>query len=232
MSYEYGFQDAARASVVQQHHLDIIANNLANAATAGFKADRLVFNDLMSREMRTVHGQGSLRHTDNPLDLAINGDGFFLVKTKDGNRLTRDGSFKMLANGTLVTSDGNQVLDSSGQGITLNPNGDRPHVDDQGGVYQGVEQVGIVGVVQVADKKQLRKEGMNLFSGEDGNLPATSPAQDFSLTQGSLEMSNVDVVTEMVGMINAHRNFESYQKALQAMQDMDNKTVNQVGRVA
>jgi flagellar basal-body rod protein FlgG len=138
----------------------------------------------------------------------------------------------MLSDGSLVTSNGHPVLDPGGQGITLNPGGPAVHIDEKGNVYQGQEQLGTIGVVEVADKKKLQKEGVNLFVGDDGKLPPTTPAADFSLNQGSVEMSNVEVVPEMVNMIAAHRNFEAYQKALQAMQDMDNKTANQVGRVA
>lgn len=232
MSYDYGFVEAAHATQMQQHHLDIISNNLSNVSTPGFKGDRLVFSHLMDRQTKTAYEQGSLKATENPLDVAITGNGFFRVQTDKGPRLTRDGSFKMLGDGSLVTSGGLKVLDLGGQPITLNPQGPPVHIDDVGNIYQGVEQLGTLAVVDVTDKKTLVKEGANLFAGQEGKPPVTTPATDYSLLQGHVEMANVDVLTEMVGMINAHRNFESYQKALQAMQDMDNRAVSQVGKVA
>ncbi len=232
MPYDFGFVDATHATQMQQQYLDVISNNLANLNTPGFKGDRLVFSHLMNRETKTAFQQGSLKTTDNPLDVAITGNGFFRVQTPNGPRLTRDGSFKMLGDGSLVTSDGLKVLDAGGQPIALNANGPAVHIDDTGNIYQGTEQVGALAVVDVADKNTIVKEGSNLFTGKDGKPPVTAPATDFSLMQGHLEMSNVDVLSEMVGMINAHRNYESYQKALQAMQEMDNRATSQVGRVA
>lgn len=230
-SFDYGFVDVARAALCQQNNMDVISNNLANVSSSGFKGDRLSFSDLMEREVRHVMDQGALHATENPLDLAIGGDGFFQVQTPNGMRLTRDGAFKMLSDGRLVTSQGYQVLGQGGAAITLNPNGGLPYIDDQGGISQNGEQVGIIGLVKVADTNQLVKEGANLFVGPDGKPPVTTAATDAILNQGYLEESNVEVVTEMVQMINTMRSYESYQKVLQAMQEMDTKAVNQVGRV-
>ena len=231
MSFDYGFVDVARAALCQQNNMDVISHNLANVSSPGFKGDRLVFSDLMERELKHVMEQGALRATENPLDLAIGGEGFFQVQTPNGVRLTRDGSFKMLSDGRLVTSQGFQVLGQGGAAITLNPNGSQPHIDDRGGITQNGEQVGIIAMVNVAEANDLVKEGANLFVGPDGKLPATTNATDAVLNQGYLEAANVEVVGEMVQMINTMRSYESYQKVLQAMQEMDTKAVNQVGRV-
>jgi flagellar basal-body rod protein FlgF len=179
-----------------------------------------------------VHSQGPLRHTENPLDVAIGGEGFFKVQTDKGLRLTRDGSFKMASDGTLVNSQGQKVLGQGGSPITLNPQGGLVSIDDKGAISQGSEQVGSLEVVDVKDKKTLVKEGGSLFGTEDGKPPVTTPATGYSVQQGAVEVANVEVVSEMVNMINSFRSYESYQKVIQAVQDMDNKTVNQVGRVA
>ena len=231
MAFDYGFVDVARAALCQQNNLDVISSNLANVNTPGFKGDRLIFSDLMEREVMHVMDQGALRATDNPLDVAIGGEGFFQVQTPNGVRLTRDGAFKMLSDGRLVTSQGFPVLGQGGAPITLNPNGSQPHIDDRGGVTQDGDQVGIIGVVKVEDPNGLLKEGANLFVGPDGKLPPTIDSLDAVFNQGYLEVSNIEVVAEMVQMINTMRSYESYQKALQAMHEMDNKAVNQVGRV-
>ena len=230
--YYHGYRDAAHAAVVQQRNLDMIANNLANLDTPGYKADRLIFNDYMTREVQTFYEQGPLRETDNPLDVAIAGEGYFQVRTDFGVRLTRDGAFRMLSDGTLTTSDGFPVLSAGGAPIALNPQGDPVHFDDKGGVYQGTEKIGDLAVVTVADPMTLIKEGANLFVGLDGNDPQTTPASEYSLEQGMLEASNVNVVREMVAMIEAHRSFESYQKAIVTLGEMDSRAATQVGKVA
>lgn len=232
MFYLQGISDAVHGALIQQHYMDIISNNLANVNTPGFKQDRLIFNDLMTRQVKTYFSQGNLRETENPLDLAIEGEGFFQVMAPGGTRLTRDGSFKMDANGNLVTSDGYQVLDQGGAPVVINPNGGKPVINEAGQVFQNSEQVGTIGVVKVPDQSALRKEGENLWAGENGATPATSPADGATVSQGSLEMSNVDTVTSMVNMISAFRGFESYQKAIHAFQEMDTKAATQVGRVA
>jgi flagellar basal-body rod protein FlgG len=231
MPFDQGLIDAARASLIQQHNMDILSNNLANVNTAGFKADRVVFSDLMDRQVKSVHSQGSLNTTDNPLDVAIGGEGFFRVQTDKGVRLTRDGNFKMLGDGSLVNSQGQKILGKGGP-ITLNPEGGQVSIDEKGNITQGTEQVGTIDVVEVKDKKTLEKVGGNFYAGEGGKPLATVAATDYTLTQGAVEMANVEVVTEMVHMINTFRSFESYQKIMQAVQDMDSKAINQVGRVA
>lgn len=231
MYYDQGLADSAYGSLIQIRHMDVTANNLANVSTAGFKGDRLIFDDMLSREMQTDFSQGSLEETGNPLDVALSGEGFFMIRTTDGNRLTRNGAFKMDPNGALVTSEGYAVLDKAGQPITLNPSGGRPYIDSQGNISQDGAQVGSLGVVDVQDKATLQKDGRTAFSGTNGQLPATTAAGDAVVSQGTLEMSNVTVVDEMVNMITAQRAFESYQKAVHSLQDMDQKAVSQVGKV-
>ncbi len=232
MPYLWGFTDAVHGAIQQQRHMDIVANNLANVNTAGFKADRLIFNDIMTRQIMVDHRQGSLKVTHNPLDVAIEGQGFFQVKTKDGIRLTRNGNFSMLGDGRLVTMQGYPVLSAGGSPITLNPSGPRVHIDEKGGIYQGDNKLAVLGIVDVDDKTTLEKVGNNLFAGTGGKNPKVRPARDYSVSQGTLEMSNVEVVRQMVGMISAHRSFESYMKAIHAMEEIDTKAATQVGRVA
>ncbi len=226
-----GFRDAVHGSSLQERNLDVISNNLANASTPGFKADRLLFNDFMTQEVKTSFDQGALNTTDNPLDFAIQGDGFFQVRTRDGIRLTRNGSFRLLGDGTVVDAGGNTVLGEGNAPITLNPQGPAPQVDSDGQVFQGGELVGKLSVVSVADKKTLEKQGSNFFLGANGQQAATQPAQDYTIGQGALEMSNVTVVKEMVDMIACFRAYESYQKAIRAINELDTKAATQLGRV-
>ena len=232
MAYLWGFRDAVHGAVLEQRNMDILANNLANVNTPGFKGDRLIFNDIMTQQVQTDFQQGSLKLTNNVLDVAIQGDGFFQVRAKGGVRLTRDGAFVMRPDGKLVNGAGLQVLGAGGAPITLNPNGEQVYIDYKGGIHQGPELVGRLSVVDVKDKSTLEKAGSNLYAGVNGKPLRTVPARDYSISQGSLEMANVKVVNQMVSMISAHRAFESYQKAVLVMQDIDSKAATQVGRVA
>ncbi len=231
MAYDFGFADAVHGSLMQQRNIDIISNNMANVNTPGFKADRLLFNDLMGRRVYSVMEQGPMNVTNEPLDFGIRGDGFFQVRTRNGIRITRAGAFQMTNDGTLVTPAGDPVLGAGNTTITLNPQGGRPDVDEEGGIHQNGELVGQIAVVEVVDPNTLEKEGLNLFVAKGGGMPTTRPAQDYRLVQGALEESNATVVREMVGMIDSFRGFESYQKAIQVMQEIDQKAAAQVGRV-
>lgn len=231
MPYNFGFADAVHGSLAQQRQVEIISNNLANVSTPGYKADRMLFNDLMGRRVYSVMEQGPMEVTNEALDFGIDGEGFFKVRTKNGVRLTRAGAFNMDSGGTLRTPAGDLVLGAGNSTITMNPNGGRPYVDEEGGIHQNGELVGQIGVVDVVDKNNLEKEGLNLFSAKGGKDPATRPAQDYRLVQGALEQSNATVVREMVGMIDSFRGFESYQKAIQVMQEIDQKAATQLGRV-
>ena len=230
--YYSGFRDAVNGAMMQERNMDIVTNNLANAATPGFKVDRLSFNDFMTREVRTYFEQGPFKSTDSALDVAIGGEGFFQVQTPRGVRLTRNGSFNMTAQGDLVTSRGYKVLGDGGAGITLNPEGPKPTITSEGLIYQGAEQVGRIALVRVNDTATLEKEGANLYASAGQKALQTVPDTESTLYQGVLEESNVKVVRQMVNMIASFRAFESYQKAIRAMGEMDSKAATQVGRVA
>jgi flagellar basal-body rod protein FlgF len=228
-----GLVDAVHGAQMQMRNLDIISNNLANSSTPGYKADRLLFNEQMTRELQTFFDQGNLRTTSNPLDLALQGDGFFKVKTEKGIMLTRSGAFMLRGDGTLIDGSGNEIMGQGDAPIVLNPQNGVPHIDEGGRIYQGDEEVGSLAVVDVENKRLIKKVGDNMFgpTQEDGEI-TTQPAKDYSLTQGSLEMPNTTIVQEMVSMITSFRAFESYQKIIHAFSEMDSKAVNQVGKVA
>lgn len=232
MAYDSAYVDAVMGCLVQERNMDIIANNLANATTAGFKGDRLIFNDIMTREIQTNYNQGSMQHTGNPLDVAIVGKGFLQVQTANGIRLTRNGSLHLSAEGVLVDASGNPVLGEGGQGITLNPNGPPASIGADGTITQGTETVGKLSVVDVTDRGLLLKEGANLFTGRDGQLPPVTPVEGSGVEQGYLETTNIEVAREMVNMIQTYRAFESYQKIIHSLQAIDTSCINRVGRTS
>jgi flagellar basal-body rod protein FlgF len=232
MPYDYATVDAVMGSLVNMRNMEIISNNLANANTNGFKSDRLIFNDLMTRETQTVFEQGPLRQTGNPLDVAIQGDGFLRVRTPEGMRLSRDGALHINQQGALVDSRGNAVLGAGGQPVNVDPLGPPVSIGAGGAISQGSDVVGELGMVEVTDKATLVKTGDNYFSGPEGAAPVTRPAAGSTLSQGYLESANTSVVEEMVNMIATFRAYESYQKIMHTLQDIDSKCINQVGRSA
>ena len=244
----------------EQKRLDVISNNIANAATTGYKTESvsnqsfddaltLRINDQSSRYSKTVigdmdlgvkigevytdYGQGSLLETGNTFDLALAGKGFFTVgvTNADGQtsvKYTRDGSFTMTAQGFVVTSNGDNLLDVNGNPVRVNPRATDIVVDLYGNITADNVNMGRVAVVDFEDYNYISKYGDNLYNIVDGAnmIPATG-----TIKQGYLEQSNVDAVSEMVDLITVTRAYEANQKVIQAMDTMADKAVNDVGRV-
>ena len=191
-------------------------------------------------ECYTDYGQGSFRVTDNVYDMAIDGDGFFAISftNKAGEtsvKYTRDGAFTVNREGYLMTKDGDFVLNQAaaqagnpGQAgyIQVNPN--LPLVVDENGYYyQNDQLLGQIGLVDFADYNFLEKYGENMYDLAAGGQGQLSEAQ---ITQGTLEMSNVNVVSEMVEMINITRAYEANQKIIQTIDGTLDKAVNTIGK--
>ena len=191
-------------------------------------------------ECYTDYGQGSFRVTDNVYDMAIDGDGFFAISftNKAGEtsvKYTRDGAFTVNREGYLMTKDGDFVLNQAaaqagnpGQAgyIQVNPN--LPLVVDENGYYyQNDQLLGQIGLVDFADYNFLEKYGEDMYDLAAGGQVQLSEAQ---ITQGTLEMSNVNVVSEMVEMINITRAYEANQKIIQTIDGTLDKAVNTIGK--
>lgn len=178
--------------------------------------------------------QGSMQVTGNPLDMAITGEGFFRFETPRGTYLSRNGAFVADANGRIVTKQGWPVLDEGGNAIAI-PAGTRNlHIDYEGRVYADEAQVGQIGLVKVDDTKNLEKLGHNMYKART-DVPITQTnayegERGARLNQGYLEAANVEVVSEMVNMIQAHRYFEAMQKTMQASDSVDREAITKVGR--
>jgi flagellar basal-body rod protein FlgF len=244
-----GLYTAASGMLAEAERIDVTSNNLANANTAGFKKDVAVTKDfaniLISRvndggeapviggmgtgvlvdEVATMHTGGSIRTTGNAFDLAIEGRGFFAVQTPQGLRYTRNGTFAKSTRNQLVTSDGYQVLGENGP-ITID--GNKMSVDENGRVIVDNEVVGQLRMEEFADEKQLSKEGSSLFAAAQGAQaqPATG-----SVIQGALEMSNVNVVGEMVNLITNYRSYEINAKVVRSHDDLLGKAANDIAKL-
>ena len=209
--------------VVQQRALDIAAGNLANASTPGYKAERVVFSDWLSRQSGTdiaagdrslayvqdratyrEQGQGSFTHTGNPLDLAIGGEGYFTVSTPRGPRLTRAGRFELQSDGTLADADGNALLDPTGQKLQVSPSDTQLHVAADGTISSENGQIGKVAVVVPGDQNRMQAEGSRLFASQSDTSPVAAPR----ITQGAVEDSNVQPTAELTRLMSIQREFQ------------------------
>jgi flagellar basal-body rod protein FlgF len=241
---ERGLFAAASGMLADQIRQDVIANNLANATTAGFKGDTavgeafpsLLINQLQTgatvgklglgsriTEVATDGSQGALRQTGNTYDLAVAGDGWFSVQGPNGVAYTQNGAFTTDAKGQLVTADAQPVLDDGGRPITV---GNNATISPDGRVSVDGRQVAKLAVT-VLDPKRLHKLGDNLYTGTV--MKGATPGR---VEQGYLESSNVNSVKEMVDLISTMRSFEAGQKAVQALDDTLGKAVNDVGRIS
>ena len=200
------------------NEMQVLANNIANASTTGFRAEEVMFSehvkalgpDSASLSMATANArdtvmtQGSLTQTGGTFDLAIEGDGFFLVETPNGQRLTRAGAFGPNENGDLVTPDGYPVLDAGGAPLFVPQGVGRVGIGSDGTVSAGGQPIGQVGIVMPTDPNQMVRESGVLFDAQGG----FEPAPDGRMLQGYLEESNVNPILQVSRMIEVQRAYE------------------------
>jgi len=237
-----GYYAAMTGLVARTQALDTAAANLANAQTPGYRAEREYFRSVLlgpdaldSQLGRTVNnfgllggdrldmGQGALTATGNPLDLAIEGEGFFQVQTANGMRYTRDGAFHRSQNGQLVTQAGEAVLSPAGQTIQLPPGDVTVGADGVVSVAGGV--VSTVGVFTFPGGAQLTPEGANRYVAPQGIAPLLSKKS--AIHQGAIESANQDVIQGSLDMIVMQRQAEMMQKALTVFHTEFNKTASE-----
>jgi flagellar basal-body rod protein FlgG len=233
-----GLNSAASGMAAQQQRLDAVSNDLANANTTGYKRVRVGFRDLVYTQTgrssaqgpQTGAGvaavdagrafqQGAIQRTEQPFDVAIQGEGFIRVRLPDGRQaLTRDGSLRVDEAGKLVTSSGgvvqppvNCAASAAGANVSIGPDG---------AVLSGGQRVGRIELVSVRSPQQLQPVGDNAFlaTAESGAVRPAPAAT--TLTQGALEMSNVDMAEAMVSMIESQRAFQLTSKAIHTQDQM------------
>ena len=232
--------------MVLRREMDIVANNIANADTSGFKVESLMTKEQPGPPAFTLQGpkpvkfvaadgvardfgQGGLRRTDAPLDLAIEGQGFFKVTTKDGDRYTRDGRFRTDDLGRLTTQAGQTVADEGGGEITLDLQKGQITIAPDGTVSQGAERVGKVGVFKFDTLSVLEKKGDNLLANTSNSQPA--PAIDAKVRQGMLEESNVKPILEITRMIEVSRAYEQVTRMMDSQAELTRSTITRMGRL-
>ncbi|MBI4650711.1 flagellar basal-body rod protein FlgF [Candidatus Desantisbacteria bacterium] len=219
--------------------LEIVTNNLANISTPSFKKVLVEYTgtsesnsaDNKNAEnkncfMITDFSQGMITNTNNPADLAIDGDGFFVIETPSGTRYTRDGSFKISGDGKLMTYDDNFVLDEQNRPITVGST--KFEVGTNGEIIVNGIKTAKLKLVSFEKNNRLLKAGHNFYESNGMTEINASP----QVLQGSIESSNVNTMMEMCNMINIMRKYESYQKMMQFLNESIQSANREVGRVS
>lgn len=219
-----GIYNLVEGSLVQKLRFDNIANNLANINTTGFKMDILAFDRVhkMQWVSETDFTPGPATYTGNKLDVALVGNGFFKVQTPSGIRYTRDGSFTLNADRVLVTQRGDTVL---GQNGPIRIEGGDVAIERDGQVVVENATLDRLFVAHFEDPRLLRKEG-NAYYVFQGKGTEVGNAENVHVQQGHLERSNVAPTLEMIKMLESLRAFESAQKAIQVIDEITGKLVN------
>ena len=227
--------------------LDMLANNIANSSSPGFKADHAFYGLYLSQEASdspagttpevmpvidrpwTDFTQGSVTPTGNPLDLALTGKGFFVASAPGGLFFTRDGSFRISKQGTLETLDGYPIQSLDGKPIPLD-NSKPVDIGQDGRVRQNGEEISQISVVDFPDQAALAKVGRNYFRIDVSKVKPV-PATAVEIQQGRLEAANAQPAESAVRLVNVMRQFEALQKALAIGNEMNRQVVQDVAKV-
>ena len=220
------------------HQMDVIANNIANASTAGFRREGMVFSEFIQRageapSLSMGYGntrvvdlqQAGLTQTRAPFDLAIEGDGFFMIATPQGQQLTRSGAFTPGPDGTLLTDDGYQVLDGGGSAIFVPPDARNVAVAQDGTVSADGVPLARIGLWQPSDPMSLTHQSGTRFSAN-----GVQTAEGATILQGYLEDSNVDPLQEVASMIAVQRAYELGQSFMDREDERARNVIQTLGR--
>jgi flagellar basal-body rod protein FlgF len=237
-----------------ERELDVVANNVANVNTTGFKAEHSLFEEYLNsgahednfqrpdrrvsyvQDRGTFHdmAQGSPQLTSNPLDVAIDGGGFLVVQTQGGERYTRDGNLQLNNQGQLVTASGDPVIGNSGP-IVFQPTDHDINISPDGTitVLEGLNRTdsirGKLRVVSFADAQALLKQGSNLFSSGEGAAAVPDPKS--TVRQGFVEKSNVNAVVEMSRMVEIVRSYQQIANLLQEQSDLHKSAIDKLAEI-
>lgn len=247
-----GFYNAASGMLTQQKKLNVMLNNVANASTAGYKKDVVTsapFGEhLVTRteeynsargenigdgayirttdDVYTIHEQGALEYTGRSVDLAIEGEGFFLVGPEDGRVLTRNGQFDIDAEGCLVLP---QIGRVQGEGGDIEIGTSYFTVASDGSVYVGENLIDRISIVIDNDPVNIEKAGEGFFAADDFTEPEDNSG--FKVKQGYIERSNVDMAEEMTRVLAAQRSFQSCSQLIKAYDNMSAKSINELAKL-
>jgi flagellar basal-body rod protein FlgF len=236
---------ALSRQIALQHQMDVVANNVANINTTGFKASDLLFEDYLmpvasdndfagldqdvhyTQDWTTVHdmGAGAVVQTGNQLDVALMGDGFLTVQTEGGTRYTKSGALAIDATGKLVDLNGNAVMGASGP-ITFDDSDVEIVIGRDGTVSTNNGSKGKLAIAEFVDPQILSREGDNYFAGPAPDAPIAT-----SIMQGAIEKSNVSGVTEITTMIRVQRAYQSLASLMQRQDELRSTAIQRLGEV-
>lgn len=237
-----GYYAACTALIARTQALDTIANNMANASTVGYRAQNNLFSSILANAghepsgalnqainnygilsgTKLDFGQGALQKTGNSLDMAIQGNGFFVVQTANGPMYTRDGGFKVSAQGQLTTQSGDAIMGD--KGVISLPPGSTPTVSPDGTISESGAVIGKLKLVNFGAGANVTSVGEHYYT-----APAASVTADTTSTvqQGAIESSNVNPIQSMVELVDAQRSAEMMQRALAMFNSEIDKTATQ-----
>lgn len=226
-------------AITQMRRLEVVTENLANVNTVGHKGGHVAFTEVLADvtqqqkerpgglvaigEQRTDFSQGMMRQTENPLDLAIDGEGFFAIETPRGIRFTRQGTFTRSADGTIVSAIGDPLLGENGpirvtgKDVQIAANG---QVTSEGSVVDKIQ------LARFSDPRVLEKEGHTLFRApKEAAQPVTDAGDNVNILQGYVEEANVTPIDALVSLIATQRQFEVYVRAMKTMDAATEKVI-------
>jgi flagellar basal-body rod protein FlgG len=227
--------------IIQQRRLDVASNNLANLNTVGYKKGGVFFHKLteamaepgkidenrMPGSSHIDFSAGTLQRTDSPWDVAIGGEGFFVIQGEEGEYYTRNGSFMLDGEGRLVTQDGHSVVTDGGE---IQIAGGDMRFNEKGEIIVNGQSVGRLRIVTFDDPQKLEQVGDTYFKAGEAS-PSDLPNEAIDLRVGYLELSNVNPLFEMINMIEINREYELGQKAINTQDNTLDKLINQGGRL-
>lgn len=238
-----GIWMAASGASSQITALDATANNLANANTVGYKVEQAVFQEHLAAAMQAGGARQAMRYngvaevatdmrpgpiqiTEQPLDVAIEGEGFFAVRTPNGERYTRAGAFQLGPEGTLVTRQGFPVLDTSGNPLTVPEDAKVLSIGDDGMLTADQSEAGQLKVVSFRELQGLEKDGAQLFRASARSGPPE--VVQATVQSGALEMPNVSIVKGMTDLVSATRAFEALERAVETFSQIERRAATDI----
>ena len=215
--------------------MNLVANNIANSATTGYRQQGLIFSEYLTNGVgkapvsmangnveRTSFLQGAFKQTGNPLDLAIEGDGFFLIDTPRGERLTRSGNLILSTEGSLITHQGFAILDEARSPVFVPPDAKEINVAADGTLSADGEILGQIGLMKPIEPQDMTREDGVKFA----FLGAVTPAENNRVLQGFVEKSNTDPLQQIARMIEVQRAYEMGQSFLTAEDERIKKAID------
>ena len=251
-----GIYSALSGALAEQRTLDIVANNVANANTAGYRGDRVAFDEALSptrgggnvpadaiaqspttapnplrfvvaNRVVTDQSEGTFKATGNPFDVAVEGNAYLSVMTRNGERYTHAGNFVRDSNGLLSTAHGEPVLGVGDTEIRVPINAGELVIDQGGEVRADNAVLGHLKLTEFQNESMVVKEGHTLFVAQNGANP--QQAVNASVKQGFIEMSNINPVASLNELITVNRSFEAFQKVISTFKDLDDRAARDLG---